>query len=76
MKEMIERIAKALVDEPENVTVTQIDGMNTAILELKVSKSDIGKIIGKHGRTVGALRTLLSAASAKVKKRTVLEVVE
>jgi hypothetical protein len=76
MKEMIELIAQALVDQPESVSVKEVGGPNTAILELKVAKADIGKVIGKQGRTVGALRILLSAVSAKTKKRTVLEVVE
>lgn len=76
MKEMIEHIAQALVDQPESVSVKEVGGQNTAILELKVAKADIGKVIGKRGRTVGALRILLSAVSAKSKKRTVLEVVE
>jgi predicted RNA-binding protein YlqC (UPF0109 family) len=76
MKEMIELIAQALVDQPESVSVKEVGGQNTAILELKVAKDDIGKVIGKRGRTVGALRIILSAVSAKSKKRTVLEVVE
>jgi len=76
MKEMIETIAQALVDQPERVSVKEIGGMHTSILELTVAKTDIGKVIGKQGRTVGALRTLLSAVSAKTKKRAVLEVVE
>ena len=76
MKEMIELIAQALVDQPESVSVTEVGGPNTAILELKVAKDDIGKIIGKRGRTVGALRILLSAVSARSKKRTILEVVQ
>ena len=76
MKEIIETIAQALVDQPDFVTVTEIDGTYTSILELKVAKSDIGKVIGKHGRTAGALRTILSAVSAKAKKRTVLEILD
>jgi len=76
MKEMLERIAQALVDQPEQVSVTEVGGRHTAIFELKVAKTDIGKIIGKQGRTVGALRTILGAVSAKSKKRTVLEVTE
>jgi len=75
MKEMIEIIARALVDEPESVSVSEVGGHHTSILELTVAKADIGKVIGKQGRTVGALRTLLSAVSAKAKKRTVLEIV-
>lgn len=76
MKEMIELIAQALVDQPELVSVKEVGGMHTSIIELTVAKADIGKVIGKQGRTVGALRTLLSAVSAKAKKRAVLEVVE
>jgi len=76
MKEMIETIAQALVDQPDLVSVTEIDGVHTSILELKVAKTDIGKVIGKQGRTAGALRTIISAASAKTKKRIVLEIIE
>jgi predicted RNA-binding protein YlqC (UPF0109 family) len=76
MKGMIEIIARTLVDEPDVVSVTEVGGVNTSILELKVAKTDIGKVIGKQGRTVSALRTLLSAVSAKTKKRTVLEIIE
>lgn len=76
MKELIERIAKALVDQPDLVTVTEIDGMHTSILELRVDKADIGKVIGKKGRTAIALRTILGAVSAKHKKRVVLEIAE
>jgi predicted RNA-binding protein YlqC (UPF0109 family) len=76
MKEMIETIALALVDQPDLVCVTEIDGEHTSILELKVAKTDIGKVIGKQGRTAGALRTILNAVSAKTKKRTVLEIIE
>ncbi|MGD9010728.1 MAG: KH domain-containing protein [Desulfobacteraceae bacterium] len=76
MKEIIQIIAKALVDQPELVFVTEIGGANTSILELKVAKADIGKVIGRQGRTAGALRTILSAVSAKEKKRAVLEIVE
>jgi uncharacterized protein len=76
MKELIEYIAKALVDNPDDVSVSEVDGSQTAVLELKVAKEDLGKIIGKQGRTARAMRTLLAAASAKIKKRTVLEIVE
>jgi hypothetical protein len=75
-KVFIETIARALVDEPELVSVSEIGGMHTSILELKVSKTDIGKIIGKQGRTADALRILLSAVSAKEKKRTMLEIMD
>ncbi|MDY6831441.1 MAG: KH domain-containing protein [Thermodesulfobacteriota bacterium] len=76
MKELIEYIAKALVDNPDQAVVTEVDGSQTSVLELKVAKEDLGKIIGKQGRTARALRTILSAASAKLKKRTVLEIIE
>jgi len=76
MKDMIEYIAQALVDHPEQVKVTEVEGENTTVLELKVAKEDIGKVIGKQGRTARAMRTILSAASAKIKKRAVLEIVE
>jgi uncharacterized protein len=76
MKDLIGYIAQALVDHPEQVTVTEIEGDQTTVLELKVAKADIGKVIGKQGRTARSMRTILSAASAKIKKRTVLEIVE
>ena len=76
MKDLIAYIAKALVDNPEEVTVTEILGDQTSVLELKVAKEDLGKVIGKQGRTARAMRTLLSASSAKIKKRTVLEIAE
>ena len=75
MKEMIEIIARALVDEPESVFVSEVGGMHTSMLELTVAKADTGKIIGKQGRTIGAMRILLSAVSAKAKKRILLEIV-
>ena len=76
MKDLIKYIAQALVDKPEEVSVDEISGNQTSVLELKVAKEDLGKIIGKQGRTARAMRTILSAASAKVKKRTVLEIIE
>ena len=76
MKELIEYIAQALVDNPEEVRVSEVEGNQTSVLELKVAKEDLGKVIGKQGRTARAMRTILSAASAKVKKRTVLEIIE
>lgn len=76
MKELIEYIAKALVDHPDEVEVTEVEGSKTSVLELKVAKEDLGKVIGKQGRSARAMRTILSAASAKMKKRTVLEIVE
>jgi hypothetical protein len=76
MKDLIKYIAQALVDKPEEVAVTEVEGNQTSVLELKVAKEDLGKVIGKQGRTARAMRTILSAASAKVKKRTVLEILE
>ena len=76
MKELIEYIARALVDNPEQVAVSEVEGNQTSVLELKVAKEDLGKVIGKQGRTARAMRTILSAASAKVRKRTVLEIIE
>ena len=76
MKELIEVIARALVDEPDAVSVTEVGGVHTSILELKVAKTDIGKVIGKQGRIAGALRTILSAVSGKTKKHIVLEIIE
>ena len=76
MKELISYIAQALVDHPEAVKVTEVEGDQTSVLELKVAKEDLGKVIGKQGRTARAMRTILSAASAKIKKRTVLEIIE
>lgn len=76
MKELIEYIAKALVDNPDEVSVSEVQGEMTSVLELKVAKSDLGKVIGKQGRTARAMRTILSAASTKIKKRTVLEILE
>jgi len=76
MKDLILYLAQALVDHPEQVTVTELEGSQTTVLELKVAKEDIGKVIGKQGRTARALRTILNAASAKMEKRAVLEIVE
>lgn len=76
MKELIEYIAKALVDNPDQVHVSEVTGDQTSVLELKVAKEDLGKVIGKQGRSARAMRTILSAASTKLKKRTVLEIIE
>ncbi len=76
MKDLITYIAKALVDNPDEVHVSEVTGTQTSVLELKVAKEDLGKVIGKQGRSARAMRTILSAASAKLKKRTVLEIVE
>ncbi|MCX8011872.1 MAG: KH domain-containing protein [Desulfobacterota bacterium] len=76
MKELIKFIAEALVDKPNQVEVTEVEGERTSVLELKVAKEDLGKIIGKQGRTARAIRTILAAASAKINKRVVLEIME
>ena len=76
MKALIEFIARSLVDSPDQVQVTEVEGEQTTVLELKVAKEDLGKVIGKQGRTARAMRTLLSAASTKAKKRVVLEILE
>jgi len=76
MKELIGYIAQALVDHPEQVNISEVEGDQKDVLELKVAKEDIGKVIGKQGRTARAMRTILSAASVQTKKRTVLEIVE
>jgi predicted RNA-binding protein YlqC (UPF0109 family) len=76
MKDLISYIAQALVDNPEEVSVKEVEGDQTSVLELKVAKEDLGKVIGKQGRTARAMRTILTAASAKIRKRTVLEIIE
>ena len=76
MKELIECIAKSLVDNPEEVSVTELEGKQTTVIELKVAKEDMGKIIGKQGRTAMAIRTILGGASKKMKKRSILEILE
>ena len=76
MKDLIEYIAKALVDEPDQVKVNEVEGEKTSVLELSVAKEDLGKVIGKQGRTARAIRTILSAASTKIRKRSVLEIIE
>jgi hypothetical protein len=75
-KELVLYVAKALVDEPDEVEVNMIEGESSTILELKVAASDIGKVIGKHGRIAKAVRTILSAASTKTGKRVVLEILD
>lgn len=76
LKKLVEDIAQALVDNPDQVVVSEIEGEQTTVFELKVSKEDLGKIIGKEGRTARSLRTIIGAASAKLKKRSVLEIIE
>ena len=76
MKEIVKVIANALVDKPEDVSVSEVNGASTTIVKLKVAPSDIGKIIGKQGKTVDAIRTIVTAVSARTNKRTVIEVIE
>jgi predicted RNA-binding protein YlqC (UPF0109 family) len=76
MKELIEYSAKSLVDNLEEVSVTELEGEQTSVIELRAAKEDTGKIIGKQGRTAGAIRTMVGAASTKMKRRSVLEILE
>ncbi len=76
VRELLEYLAKVLVDHPEEVRVTEVEGENTSVLELRVAKEDMGKIIGKQGRTAIAIRTILNNAAAKVRRRCVLEIIE
>jgi predicted RNA-binding protein YlqC (UPF0109 family) len=76
MRELVEYIAKALVDESESVKVTEVEGEKITVIELRVAQSDLGKVIGKQGRTARALRTILNANATKMRKRAVLEIIE
>lgn len=76
MKEFVEYVVKALVDYPDEVNVREVDGERTVVFELRLAKTDIGKVIGKNGRTISALRSLLTSAAAKNGRRAVLEIVE
>ncbi len=76
MRQLIENIAKALVDQPDRVQVKEIEGEQTTVLELRVAPEDLGKVIGKQGKTARAMRTILAAAGMKVRKRFVLEILE
>ncbi|GAB6111161.1 KH domain-containing protein [Desulfomicrobium salsuginis] len=76
LKDLIEFMAKSLVDNPDSVSVSEIEGEQTSVIELKVAKEDLGKVIGKQGRTARAMRTILGAASTKARKRSVLEILE
>jgi hypothetical protein len=76
MKQLIEDMAKALVDKPEDVSVSEVEGERTTVFELRVDTSDLGKVIGKQGKTARAMRTILSAAGTKLGKRCVLEILE
>lgn len=76
MKALVEYIVKSLVDKPEEVEVNEVEGSQVAVLELKVAKDDLGKVIGKQGRTARAMRTIINAASIRANKRIVLEILE
>ena len=76
MQELLKKIVQALVDNPEQINIATVEGKQVIILELKVAKEDIGKVIGKQGRTAHAVRTILGAASAKTKKRVALEIID
>jgi hypothetical protein len=76
MKQLVEAIARALVDQPDCVQVNEVEGEQTTVLELRVAQEDLSKVIGKQGKTARAMRTLLAAAGMKVRKRFVLEILE
>jgi hypothetical protein len=76
MKDLVLMMAQALVDEPDEVEIREVEGERTTVLELTVAKGDLGKIIGKQGKTARALRTILNATATKLKKRAVLEIIE
>lgn len=76
MKELVELVARALVDHPDEVKVKEIEGAQSTLLELRVGDGDLGKVIGRQGRTARALRTILNASGTKLKKRFVLEILE
>ncbi len=76
MKALIEYIAKSLVDNPDSVSVAEVEGEKTTVIELRVAQSDLGKVIGKEGKTARAMRTILNAAGTKIGKRCVLEILE
>ncbi len=76
LKDLVEQIAKVLVDKPEAVQINEIEGEQTSVIELRVAKEDLLKIIGKEGRTAKAIRSILGAAGSKLKKRVVLEIIE
>jgi len=76
MKELLELIAKSLVDRPDEVEVTEVEGEQTTVLELRVAREDLGKVIGKQGRTARSIRTILASAGMKLRKRIVFEIIE
>ena len=76
MKNLVMTMVKALVDKPEEVSLREVEGEKTTVLELRVAKEDLGKVIGKQGKTAKAMRTILNATATKLKKRAVLEIIE
>jgi hypothetical protein len=76
MKDLITEIVKALVDHPEEVSVSEVEGSHTTVLEVRVAKTDMGKVIGKQGRTAQAIRSIMSAAAGKARQRYILEILE
>lgn len=76
MRDLVEAMARSLVDHPDQVRVSEIDGEQTAVIELRVAQDDLGRVIGKAGRTANAMRTILSAAGVKAHRRVVLEILE
>lgn len=76
MKQLVEQIARALVDQPDKVSVREVEGEQTTVLELRVAQEDLGKVIGKQGKTARAVRTILAGAGMKIRKRFVLEILE
>jgi len=76
MKDLVKYMAQALVDYPDDVKCSEVAGEQTSVIELRVAKDDLGKVIGKQGKTAKAMRTILSAASSKIHKRAVLEIIE
>ena len=76
MRELVEHVAKALVDDMDGVNVREVEGERTTVIELRVAQGDLGKVIGKQGRTARAIRTILNANATKLKKRAVLEIIE
>ena len=76
MRELVELIAKALVDDAEHVNVTEVEGENVTVIELRVGPGDLGKVIGKQGRTARAIRTILNANATKLRRRAILEIIE
>jgi predicted RNA-binding protein YlqC (UPF0109 family) len=76
MRELVEQIARALVDDSDQVSVTEVEGENVTVIELRVGPGDLGKVIGKQGRTARAIRTILNANATKLRRRALLEIVE